>query len=84
MRSCGKYRPNHIGSEASVAAMDVQGTGAIVTGGASGIGAATVASLNAAGARVACLDRNDSDAAEISITTDVADEEQVVAGVARG
>ena len=39
---------------------------------------------NAAGARVACLDRNDSDAAEISITTDVADEEQVVAGVARG
>ena len=30
-----------------------------------------------------CLDRNDSDAAEISITTDVADEEQVVAGVAR-
>jgi NAD(P)-dependent dehydrogenase (short-subunit alcohol dehydrogenase family) len=63
--------------------MDVQGTGAIVTGGASGIGAATVASLTAAGARVACLDRNDSDAAEISITTDVADEEQVVAGVAR-
>jgi NAD(P)-dependent dehydrogenase (short-subunit alcohol dehydrogenase family) len=63
--------------------MELQGTGAIVTGGASGIGAATVAALTAAGARVASLDRNDSDAAEISVTTDVADEGEVVAGVAR-
>ena len=68
---------------ASVAAMDLQGTGAIVTGGASGIGAATVAALTAAGARVVCLDRQHSDAAYASIDTDVADEGQVVAGVAR-
>lgn len=63
--------------------MDLQGTGAVVTGGASGIGAATIAALTAAGARVVCLDRHHSDAAHASITTDVADEGQVVDGVAR-
>ncbi len=38
--------------------MDVNGQAAIVTGGGSGLGAATAAALAAAGARVAVLDRN--------------------------
>ena len=54
---------------------------AIVTGGASGIGAATVAELHAAGARVAVLDRHDAPDADVSLTVDVGDEEQVIAGV---
>jgi NAD(P)-dependent dehydrogenase (short-subunit alcohol dehydrogenase family) len=63
--------------------MELQETGAIVTGGASGIGAATVAALMTSGANVASLDVHTSDAADVSITTDVADEGQVVHGVAR-
>ena len=39
--------------------MQVQGKVAIVTGGASGLGRATVEALVAAGARVAILDMND-------------------------
>lgn len=42
--------------------MDVKGRGVLVTGGASGIGAAVVRRLSAAGARVAIIDR-DEDAA---------------------
>ena len=61
--------------------MDLVDTGAIVTGGASGIGAATVAALQAAGARVAVLDLHDAPAAELSFTVDIGDEAQVVAGV---
>ena len=38
--------------------MDVSGHGAIVAGGASGLGAATVRALAAAGAKVAVLDVN--------------------------
>jgi len=38
--------------------MDIKGHAAIVTGGASGLGAATAAELAAAGAKVACLDVN--------------------------
>jgi NAD(P)-dependent dehydrogenase (short-subunit alcohol dehydrogenase family) len=56
--------------------MELQGARAIVTGGASGIGAACVAQLEAAGARVVVLDRNGAP------SVDVADEEQVVAAVA--
>jgi NAD(P)-dependent dehydrogenase (short-subunit alcohol dehydrogenase family) len=63
--------------------MELEEAGAVVTGGASGIGAATVAALQAAGARVASLDVGASTAADVSITTDVADEAQVVASVAR-
>jgi NAD(P)-dependent dehydrogenase (short-subunit alcohol dehydrogenase family) len=61
--------------------MDLTGAGAIVTGGASGIGAATVARLRAAGARVAVLDLSVAPDAELSIECDVGDEEQVVASV---
>lgn len=61
--------------------MDLGGAGAIVTGGASGIGAATVAQLRAAGARVAVLDRHDAPDADFSLQCDVGDEDQVVAKV---
>jgi NAD(P)-dependent dehydrogenase (short-subunit alcohol dehydrogenase family) len=57
--------------------MELQGARAIVTGGASGIGAACVAQLEAAGARVAVLD------VQSSPSVDVGDEAQTVAGVAR-
>jgi NAD(P)-dependent dehydrogenase (short-subunit alcohol dehydrogenase family) len=61
--------------------MDLVDTCAIVTGGASGIGAATVAELQAAGARVAVLDLHDAPSAEVSLTVDVGEEDQVVAAV---
>jgi len=61
--------------------MELSGAHAIVTGGASGIGAATVAGLQAAGARVAVLDLGDAPDADVSFAVDVGDEEQVVAGV---
>ena len=61
--------------------MDLRDAGAIVTGGASGIGAATVAQLRAAGARVAVLDLHDAPDADVSLRCDVGDEEQVVSGV---
>ncbi len=61
--------------------MDLRGAGAIVTGGASGIGAATVSQLQQAGARVAVLDRHDAPAADASFPCDVGDETQLVASV---
>jgi NAD(P)-dependent dehydrogenase (short-subunit alcohol dehydrogenase family) len=61
--------------------MDLRGAGAIVTGGASGIGAATVTQLQAAGARVAVLDMHDAPAADASFRCDVGDEQQLVASV---
>jgi NAD(P)-dependent dehydrogenase (short-subunit alcohol dehydrogenase family) len=69
--------------------MDVTGKGALVTGGASGIGAAAVRRLAAAEARVAVADR-DADAARalagevggIALPGDVADPERMPAHVA--
>jgi NAD(P)-dependent dehydrogenase (short-subunit alcohol dehydrogenase family) len=61
--------------------MDLQGARAIVTGGASGIGAACVAQLRDAGARVVVLDLVETSAADATVRVDVADEEAVVAGV---
>ncbi|MEO1190757.1 MAG: SDR family NAD(P)-dependent oxidoreductase [Pseudomonadota bacterium] len=46
--------------------MDVKGLGAIVTGGASGLGAASLRALAAAGAKVTALDMNGEAAAEIA------------------
>lgn len=46
--------------------MDIAGQAAIVTGGASGLGAATAGALAAAGARVAVLDVNEKAAAEVA------------------
>jgi NAD(P)-dependent dehydrogenase (short-subunit alcohol dehydrogenase family) len=63
--------------------MDLSGANAIVTGGASGIGAATVTALQTVGARVASLDLVETGAADVSIITDVAQEGEVVANVAR-
>jgi NAD(P)-dependent dehydrogenase (short-subunit alcohol dehydrogenase family) len=61
--------------------MELQGARAIVTGGASGIGAACVLQLRGAGARVVSLDLADAPDADWSVCADVADEDAVVAGV---
>lgn len=61
--------------------MELEGVNAIVTGGASGIGAACVARLQAAGARVAVLDVAAARDADVALQVDVADEAAVVAGV---
>src|SRR4051794_31365776 len=61
--------------------MDLTDAAAIVTGGASGIGAATVTALQAAGVRVAVLDRSDAPGADLARTVDVGEEAEVVAGV---
>lgn len=63
--------------------MDLHDAGAIVTGGASGIGAATVERLKEAGARVAVLDRTGAAgvAADLALTVDVSDEASVVDAV---
>ena len=60
--------------------MEIKGQAAIVTGGASGLGAATARTLAAAGARVAIFDVNQKAAADIAndingiaVTCDVAD-----------
>ncbi|MGB8046110.1 MAG: SDR family NAD(P)-dependent oxidoreductase, partial [Pseudolabrys sp.] len=60
--------------------METKGQGAIVTGGGSGLGAATARALAAAGAKVAIVDVNEKAAAEvadsikgIAIACDVAD-----------
>ena len=71
--------------------MDLQGAGAIVAGGASGLGAATARELSARGARVAIIDRARDQAEELASElgegataheADVTDEEQVAAAVA--
>jgi 2-hydroxycyclohexanecarboxyl-CoA dehydrogenase len=66
-----------------------EGRNALVTGGASGIGAATVRRLAAEGARVAVADINEDGAREvaaevdgIAVTLDVTDDASVRAGVA--
>ena len=60
--------------------MEIKGQAAIVTGGASGLGAATARALAAAGAKVAIFDVNEKTAAEVAksiggvaVTCDVAD-----------
>jgi NAD(P)-dependent dehydrogenase (short-subunit alcohol dehydrogenase family) len=70
--------------------MDVLGRAAIVTGGASGLGAATARALAARGARVAVVDRNARGAratAEeiggIAVACDVTDEESVLSALAQ-
>lgn len=66
------------GGDASMA-----GRVAVVTGGASGIGAAVVARLRASGARVASLDVSESPGADLSIRCDVGDAAAVEAAVSR-
>jgi len=72
--------------------MDIRGQAAIVTGGGSGLGAATARMLGVAGAKVAILDVNDKAAAEVAIdvnglavhcdVTDAAGTEQALAKAA--
>ncbi|WP_299565448.1 SDR family NAD(P)-dependent oxidoreductase [uncultured Mycolicibacterium sp.] len=54
---------------------------ALVTGGASGIGAAVVTALQGRGYRVASLDRNPAPAADLSVQADVVDPAAVAAAV---
>jgi NAD(P)-dependent dehydrogenase (short-subunit alcohol dehydrogenase family) len=68
--------------------MEIKGHAAIVTGGASGLGAATARALAAAGAKVAVFDVNEKVAAEvaadikgIAVTCDVADSGSAEAAV---
>ena len=70
--------------------MDIRGHAAIVTGGGSGLGAATARMLAAAGAKVAIFDVNDKTAAEtaidingIAIHCDVADSAGTEAAIAK-
>ncbi len=70
--------------------MDIRGHAAIVTGGGSGLGAATARMLAEAGAKVAILDVNTKAAAEVAIDTngiavhcDVADSASTEAAVAK-
>src|SRR6185437_7588876 len=70
--------------------MEVKGKAALVTGGASGLGAATARTLAAAGAKVAILDVNDKAAASIAIDIngiaihcDVADPDSADAAIAK-
>jgi NAD(P)-dependent dehydrogenase (short-subunit alcohol dehydrogenase family) len=62
--------------------MDLSGAQCIVTGGASGIGAATVRALHDAGARVAVLDLADGSDGDLHVCVDVGDEAAVVDAVA--
>jgi NAD(P)-dependent dehydrogenase (short-subunit alcohol dehydrogenase family) len=70
--------------------MDIKGHAAIVTGGASGLGAATAAMLAGAGAKVACLDVNLDGARKVAdkiggvaVHCDVTDPDQAVAALAQ-
>ncbi len=70
--------------------MNLHDTACIVTGGASGLGAATARALAAAGARVAVLDMNEAGAAEmahgiggVAIKCDVADPDAGADAIAR-
>lgn len=62
--------------------LELGGTLALVTGGASGIGAGVVAALQAQGVRVASLDLQPDGPADVRIACDVADEQSVIAATA--
>ncbi|MEQ1735491.1 MAG: SDR family oxidoreductase [Rhodoglobus sp.] len=61
---------------------EFDGLVAIVTGGASGIGAAVVRRLAGGGATVAVLDRNPDDTGNFSVMTDVSDDGSVRSAIA--
>jgi NAD(P)-dependent dehydrogenase (short-subunit alcohol dehydrogenase family) len=70
--------------------MEISGTVALVTGGGSGLGAATARRLAARGARVAVLDRSEADAARVAgevgglaVAADVGEAASVEAAFAR-
>ncbi len=61
----------------------LNGLVAVVTGGASGLGAAIVQRLQSDGARVAAFDLHEAPAADLSVTGDIRDDASVRAGIAR-
>src|SRR4051794_39250455 len=61
--------------------MDLKQQVALVTGGASGIGAATLSLLQAMGSRVASVDMAPNSEADVSIEADVSQEDAMVAAV---
>jgi NAD(P)-dependent dehydrogenase (short-subunit alcohol dehydrogenase family) len=63
--------------------MELDGAAAIVTGGASGIGAATVAALRRHGARVVVLDVQEAPDADLFIACNVEHDEALVAAIER-
>ena len=65
------------------ATYDLSGRSALVTGGASGIGAAAAARLRAAGAEVAVFDRQALDGEGLSIQGDIASSADIAAAVRR-
>jgi NAD(P)-dependent dehydrogenase (short-subunit alcohol dehydrogenase family) len=66
-----------------VPVMELNGAVGLVTGGASGIGRATVARLRSAGARVAVLDvQEPADAVDLAVHCDVTDELTVAGAIA--
>jgi NAD(P)-dependent dehydrogenase (short-subunit alcohol dehydrogenase family) len=65
-----------------VRGVDLREANVLVTGGASGIGAATVDALHDAGARVAVLDLANASNGDLHLVTDIGDEESLVAAVA--
>jgi NAD(P)-dependent dehydrogenase (short-subunit alcohol dehydrogenase family) len=73
-----------LGDEDYGDAMELGGVVALVTGGASGIGAATTAQLRDAGARVAVVDVQAHEGhGDLAVKCDVGDENEVIAGVQR-
>lgn len=63
--------------------MDLQGRVAVVTGGASGIGRATVAALGGRGCRTAVWDLQTSDVGDLGLAVDVGDPDAVRAATER-
>jgi 3-hydroxyacyl-CoA dehydrogenase / 3-hydroxy-2-methylbutyryl-CoA dehydrogenase len=86
-RACRIRRPGHLVGSAAVR---IEGSGAIVSGGASGLGAAVTRALHARGASVTLVDLNEEKGEELVselgdrarfVKTDVTDEAQVEAAV---
>ena len=80
-----------MGRDSTMPRMEIRGSGALVAGGASGLGAATARRLAAAGANVTIADIDEARGAALAeeiggrfAHTDVRDEAQVLAAVDRG
>src|SRR5260370_32896559 len=70
--------------------MQLEGVAALITGGGSGLGAATARAMAAKGAKIAVLDQSKENAEKVAaelkgvaVHADVTDEEQVKAGLAK-
>jgi NAD(P)-dependent dehydrogenase (short-subunit alcohol dehydrogenase family) len=85
-----RRRPGHRHDHRAVGKLNIDGVGALVSGGASGLGLATVKALSARGARVVMFDLPSSDGAAIAaelagvsfVAGDVREEDDIAAAVA--